>query len=88
MLRTFELDDPPALELLRRCCEAMDSADDARAEIVRDGASYVTRHNEIRPHPAVARERDARIAVARFLRELRVTDPPQDSRPPRTGRPS
>ena len=88
MSKTYELADPPAQELLRRCCEAMDRADQAREEVDRDGATFKTRYGEIRPHPAVAIERDARTAIARLLRELRVLDSPEDPRPGRLGRSS
>jgi hypothetical protein len=82
----FAIDDAPGLELLRRCCEASDRADMAREEVERDGATFRTRFGEIRAHPAVAVERDARNAVRQLLRELRVTDPPDDARIGRLGR--
>src|SRR5947209_3483630 len=88
MVKTYELDDPPAKELLRRAAEAMDCADRARAQVEQDGPTFRTRYGEIRPHPAVAMERDARIAIARLLRELRVLDAPDDPRPGRLGRTS
>ena len=76
----YVLDDPPALELLRRACEASDRADQAREVIDREGPTIVTRHGEVKVHPAVAVERDARTAVRQFLRELRITDPPAEDR--------
>lgn len=86
MLAEYAIDDAPGLELLRRACEASDRADSAREEIDRDGATFRTRFDEIRVHPAVAVERDARNALRQLLRELRVTDPPDDPRLGRLGR--
>jgi phage terminase small subunit len=60
------------LELLRRLCEAMDRADEARALLAADGLTTVDRYGQVKPHPAVNIERDARIAIARLIRELRL----------------
>lgn len=80
----FELESHQ-LELLRRCCEASDTAD-AAGEVVRaEGVTVLDRFGAARAHPAVAVERDARLAVARLLRELRLGEEPADSRPPRRG---
>ena len=78
--------DAPAYELLRRCCEAMDRADEARQILNDEGLTFKTRYGEVRPHPAVAIERDARLAVARLLRELALDEAPEPPRPPRKGR--
>ena len=85
VVTAYVIDDPPALELLRRACEASDRADQARAELDRDGVTITTRHGEQRVHPAVAVERDARNAVRVLLRELRIVDPPADQQAPRLG---
>jgi P27 family predicted phage terminase small subunit len=59
-----------ALEVLRLALEALDRADEAREQVAAEGMTYTNRFDEPRPHPAVAIERDARIAVARLFREL------------------
>lgn len=80
----FEL-EPHQLELLRRACEASDVAD-AAGEVVRaEGVTVLDRFGAARAHPAVNVERDARLAVARLLRELRLDEEPEDARPPRRG---
>jgi P27 family predicted phage terminase small subunit len=73
------------LKLLQLCCEAWDRCQQAREVLGTDG---LTVENEagIKPHPCIAIERDARLAVARLIRELDL-----DSGPPvpeRRGPPS
>ena len=58
------------LRLLQLCCEAWDRATQAREELQRDGLTCPARDGGRRPHPAVAIERDARLAGARLVREL------------------
>ncbi len=78
----FEI-DPPGLELLRLACEALDRADEARVAIERDGAYVAGRYaNIIRPHPALAVERDSRLAAARLIRELGLLEAPDHPQPP------
>lgn len=76
--------EPLELELLRLCLEALDRVDDARAEIDQHGPFVVDRFGSRKPSPALAAERDARIAYARLWRELALDGPPAaDSRPRR-----
>lgn len=75
-------------ELLRRCCEAMDRADEARELLEADGLTVTDRYGQVKPHPCVNIERDARLHVARLLRELDLEgEPSPDPRPPRRGGP-
>lgn len=78
--------EPHHEELLRRACEAMDRADEARDILAEEGLTVVDRYGQTKPHPAVNIERDARIHVARMLRELDLEgEPDPDPRPPRRG---
>lgn len=75
--------EPHHVRLLTLACEAYDRTAQAREIIDRDGPVVVTDHG-MKAHPAVAIERDSRLAFARLLRELDLdTEPPPDrARPP------
>lgn len=83
----FELESHH-LRLLTLAGEAFDRCVMARETIQAEGAFYRNSSDEPRPHPAVAVERDSRIAFARMIRELGLDGMPDpDPRPPRvTGR--
>jgi P27 family predicted phage terminase small subunit len=72
------------LHLLRLAAEALDRSEEARAILAAEG--IVVRTGEtVKAHPAVAIERDARIAAARLIRELALDAPASEGlRPPRT----
>src|SRR5205809_1219299 len=79
---------PHQIELLRRGCEAADRADEARRIVEREGLTVTDRYGQTKPHPAVNIERDARLAIARLIRELALSpEEPEEphSRPPRAG---
>jgi P27 family predicted phage terminase small subunit len=74
------------LRLLQLACEAWDRSQMAREQLSREGLTVPGREGGIRPHPAVAIERDSRLAVARLLRELDLdAEPPA---PERVGQPA
>jgi P27 family predicted phage terminase small subunit len=58
------------LRLLQLACEAWDRAQQARERLDREGLTVQGAEGGLRTHPAVAIERDARLAVARLVREL------------------
>jgi P27 family predicted phage terminase small subunit len=68
--------------LLTLGCEAYDRATEAREALERDGAFFHDRFGVPKAHPAVAVERDSRLAFARVLRELRLDDEPAPDPPP------
>lgn len=86
VLRDFDLEESD-LKLLTLAAEAHDRCTAAREVIETSGAFYSNRYGEPRAHPAVAVERDSRIAFARLLRELGLDGEPiePDVRPPRLG---
>jgi P27 family predicted phage terminase small subunit len=78
--------EPHQVELLRRACEASDRADEARGLLKADGLTTTDRYGQLKPHPAVNIERDARLGLARLLRELALSPAePEEARQPRTG---
>jgi P27 family predicted phage terminase small subunit len=75
---------PHHVELLRRLCEAMDRADQARELLDAEGLTVTDRYGQVKPHPAATIETQNRIAVARLVRELDLEgEPLPDPRMPR-----
>jgi P27 family predicted phage terminase small subunit len=69
------------LRLLQLCCEAWDRAQAARERLDREGVTVRGAEGGLKTHPAVAVERDSRLAVARLIRELDLdTEPPAPDR--------
>jgi P27 family predicted phage terminase small subunit len=82
VLADFELEESD-IKLLTLAAEAFDRATQARETIAESGITYTDRLGNIRKHPAVSVEESARIAFARLVRELSISDSePVESRPP------
>ena len=81
----FKLEDHH-LRLLQLACEAWDRCQQAREILARESITFRDDRENIRPHPAITIEKDARTAFARLVRELDLdTEPPVPtgrSRPP------
>lgn len=80
VVKDYDL-EPHHLAILQAACEARDRLDEARAAIERDGAYVVGRFGP-KSHPAIAVERDSRLAMVRCLRELGLDLEAPVSRPP------
>ena len=76
----FELESHH-LAVLAAGCEALDRTRQAQAAITADGA-YVVGRFGMKAHPALAVERDSRLAMIRALRELGLDLEAPASRPP------
>ena len=69
--------------LLTLAAESWDRCQQARAAVDKDGITVTTGDGGIKAHPAIAIERDARLAFARLIRELDLdVDPPASGRRP------
>lgn len=82
VMRDYDL-DPGGLVLLEALCDGWERYAQARCVIAEDGAFVEGRYG-LRAHPAVAVERDARVQLARLVRELDLegTPLPEPKRPP------
>jgi hypothetical protein len=77
---SFVLEDHHRL-LLTKAAEAHDRAEEARAAIEKHGTIYLDRFDQPCARPEIAIERDSRLAFARLIRELNLSEAPDD--PPR-----
>ena len=70
VIRDYAL-EPHHVHLLQAACEAWDRMQQARQALAdHGGLTFTDERGVIRAHPAVAMERDARVAFARLVREL------------------
>jgi P27 family predicted phage terminase small subunit len=76
--------EPHHLRLLQAAAEAWDRMQLAREAVASGGITFRAANGDLKANPAVAIERDARVAFARLIRELDLdADPPAErSRPP------
>lgn len=81
VLSDYELEDS-AYNLLVLAAETLDRANEARAIIDKEGLTCSNRYGEIRTRPEVTIERDCKDLYRRLLRELNLSETPEDSRPP------
>jgi phage terminase small subunit len=66
--------------LVVAAAEAWDRAQQARRSIARHGAYLEDRFGQLRPHPGINVERDARAAFARIVAQLKLdADEPEDN---------
>ncbi|MDN4982305.1 P27 family phage terminase small subunit [Bradyrhizobium sp. WYCCWR 13022] len=78
VVREYAL-EPHHLRLLQAACECWDRLQQSRELLARDGLVVEGREGGVRPHPAVAIERDSRISFARLVRELDLDTEPAPS---------
>ncbi|WP_333474483.1 P27 family phage terminase small subunit [Mesorhizobium qingshengii] len=86
ILADFDLESQH-FKLLVKAAEAHDRGEQARVIIDKEGLTVKDRYGTPKAHPAVAIERDCRVAFARLVRELAldgVESAPETPRAPRT----
>jgi P27 family predicted phage terminase small subunit len=66
--------------LLRLAAEAFDRCQQARKQLLKEGTTFRDKNGNLRSHPAIAVERDARTSFAKLLAQLDL-DPPPDKEP-------
>jgi len=81
IFETYEL-ELHHVKLLTSAAECLDRIAECRTAIKRDGVFFKDRFQNIKPHPALQEERNHRIAFAKLVRELNLSEEPAESRPP------
>jgi P27 family predicted phage terminase small subunit len=70
----YELDNHH-LHLLRLGCESYDRCQQARQQLINEGTTFKDKNGNLRAHPAIAIERDAKTSFVRIVRELGLDAP-------------
>ena len=68
----YDLSTDIAVDVLRTALEAHRRAREAREAIERDGMTVVGRDNQMKPHPLLAVERDARAQWLAAIKQLGI----------------
>ncbi len=72
LLATFRLEDVASLSLLTTALEAHQRARRCREQVDRDGEAVRDRFGQVKPHPLLTAERDARAAYLAAMRALNL----------------
>lgn len=72
IVRDYEFDDAASLEVLAAALEARQRARRCRERIDADGEAITDRFAQIKPHPLLPAERDARAAFLSAMRLLNL----------------
>jgi phage terminase small subunit len=75
LARAYRVDDEHGQTVLALGCRAADREEACRRQIKRDGVSVRDKWGQIKPHPLLAAERDARSQVLAALRALSLPIP-------------
>lgn len=70
IIQAHDFDDVAALALLRTCMESHQRARRCREAIDRDGEAIKDRFDQLKPHPLLAAERDARAAFLSAMKAV------------------
>ena len=83
--REYEISDEGGKLLLLMSLEAFDRLRGAQRAIKRDGASIQDRWGQVKQHPLLTTERDARAQMLMALKQLNLDVEPLRDRPGRPG---
>lgn len=81
----YQIDDQAGLLLLQTALEAFDRMKAAQERINADGEAVTDRFGQIKPHPLLPAERDARAQMLAALKQLNLDLEPLRDRPGRPG---
>jgi P27 family predicted phage terminase small subunit len=70
ILTSYELDDEAGMLLLKSTLEAYDRAQAAKDVIDREGMQIIDRFQQVKPHPLLTTERDARSQFMAGMKQL------------------
>lgn len=85
MSREYGIADLGGASLLSAAAEARDRAELSRAAIEKDGQTIRDRFEQVKPHPLLAAERDARAQFIQAMRALNLDVEPLRDGPGRPG---
>ena len=79
--------EPWHIDMLEQACRALDRAETCRVQIEAEGVTVTDRFMQVKPHPLLPAERDARSQFRQFYRELKLDEdePRPMGRPPEWG---
>ena len=86
LVAEYGIDDAGGRAILQAGLEAFNRMRDAQAQIKHDGITTVDRFGQVKAHPLLAAERDARAAFLHALRNLNLDLEPLHDRPGRPGK--
>ena len=81
VVQSYELEEHH-VRLLTLACQSWDRCVQARALLKKHGLTYVDQFGQPRPRPEIVIEKDSRIAFARLLREMNLSETLPEIRPP------
>lgn len=72
LMRDYEIEDAAGTIILRTTFEAFDRMKSCQSAIARDGETVRDRWGQVKPHPLLSAERDARAQFLAGLRQLNL----------------
>lgn len=81
----YGIDDAAGLQVLQTYCEAFDRMRGAQQRVLKDGATFLDRFGQVKAHPLLSVERDARAAMLHALKALNLDLEPLRDRAGRPG---